>query len=425
MKKEALMREEKEFFKLPFEKGTFDLTEVTLNSNSAFRKPTYFFPVHLRKIGFQHEVLSLGVKLEGEAEQRVYLKVKKDELWVSCSFDTDQTYLSRYAYFGLLKLMDFNGSVNFKKFYWPGFFDPETGKSKYLQILNDRMGMDVNLKNKYPSFYKPGDSLLQLHIEQDRPRNKTKKNIGLDEVPEASQAMGYFLADTHLVSYHSNHYPFLVPFRGILTKDVQKIKSFSSFVVKGSEMDQSACTSKQKQLNEICFKMLGLAAVNNASNQNRFEPNEDEVERGKQLFELWQEAQDLLLSQKHIYFCHTYGLRNLVGKPNRRFIKPCEIRKETPQLLVKKVDKGDYYQLELHFKVNGKMYIPSSPNIAFFINPKAEWMNIYLLGSYNDYLVTSFFARTQFKLAVLKCHYKGEFEDFVNNLAEQYEIKEY
>jgi hypothetical protein len=424
MKKQLPILEEKQCFKLPFGKGSFNLTEVTLNSNSAFRKPTYFYPIHLRKIGFHHEVLSLGVKLEGEAEQRVYLKVKKDELWVSCSFDTDQTYLSRYAYFGILKLMDFNGSVNFKKFYWPGFFDPETGKSKYLQILNDRMGMDINLKNKYPSFYKPGDSLLQLHIEQDRPRNKTKKDIRLDEVPEASQAMGYFLADTHLVSYHSNHYPFLVPFRGILTKDGQKIKSFSSFVVKESEIDPSGCTSKQKQLNEICFKMMGLAAVNNASNQNRFEPNEDEVERGKQLFELWQEAQDLILSQKHIYFCHTYGLRNLVGKPNRRFIKACEIRKETPQLQVKKVDKGDYYQLELHFKANGKMYIPASPNIAFFINPKVDWLKIYLLGSFNDYLLTSFFAKSNFKLAVLKCHYKGDFEDFVEGLAEHYEIME-
>lgn len=416
MKKQLPILEEKQCFKLPFEKDTFNLTEVTLNSNSAFRKPTYFYPIYLRKIDFHHEVLSLGVKLEGEAEQRVYLKVKMDELWVSCSFDTDQTYLSRYAYFGILKLMDFNGHVSFKAYYWPDFFDQKTGRSRYLQIVNDRMGMDVNLKPKFPTFYKPGDSLLHLQIEHGRPITKTKKDILLDEVPEASQALGYFLADTHLVSYHSNHYPFLVPFRGILTKDGQKIKSFSSFVVKGSEIDLSSCTSKQKQLNEICFKMLGLAAVKNASNQNRFEPNEDEVEQGKQLFELWHEAQDLILSQKHFYFCHTYGLRNLVGKPNRRFIKACEIRKETPQLLVKKVDKGDYYQLELHFKVNGKMFIPACPNVAFFINTKVDWLKIYLLGSYNDYLVTSFFAKTNFKLAVLKCHYKGDFEGFMKGL---------
>jgi hypothetical protein len=77
----------------------------------------------------------------------------------------------------------------------------------------------------------------------------------------------------------------------------------------------------------------------------------------------------------------------------------------------------------LQFKVKGKIYITASPNIAFFINPKVDWLKIYLLGSYNDYLLTSFFAKTGFKLAVLKCHYKGEFEDFVEGLAEQYEVK--
>jgi hypothetical protein len=117
-------------------------------------------------------------------------------------------------------------------------------------------------------------------------------------------------------------------------------------------------------------------------------------------------------------------LRNLVGKPNRRFIKACEIRKDTPELLIKKIDKGDYYQLELYFRVNGKMYFPAYPNIAFFISPKEDRLKIYLLGSYKDYLVTSFFAKKEFKLAVLKCHYKGDFEDFVECLSKQCEIKE-
>jgi hypothetical protein len=424
MKKQLPILEEKQCFKLPFEKGSFNLTEVTLNSNSAFRKPTYFYPIQLRKIGFHHEVLSLGVKLEGEAEQRVYLKVKKDELWVSCSFDTDQTYLSRYAYFGLLKLMDFNGSVNFKKFYWPDFFDPETGKTKYLQILNDRMGMDVNLKPKFPTFYKPGASLLQIQPEIEVPRINTRELIRLDELPLTDDVLGYCIANRQMNSFHSNHYPFLLPFHGILSKDREKIKSFTSFVVKGSEIYSSALTRKQEQLNEICFNMWDLAPISNESFHGRFQFNEEEIERGKQLFELWHEAMALILSQKHLYVCRSYGMKNLLGKPNRNWMKACDIRREIPQLLIKKRNKGDYFLFELQFKVKGKLHIPEYPNIAFFINPKVDWLKIYLLGSYNDYLLTSFFAKSNFKLAVLKCHYKGEFENFVEGLAERYEIKE-
>jgi hypothetical protein len=80
------------------------------------------------------------------------------------------------------------------------------------------------------------------------------------------------------------------------------------------------------------------------------------------------------------------------------------------------MDKGENYQLEFLFKVNRKMYVYSFPNIAFFLNPKVDLLKIYFLGSYNDYLVTSFFARTNFKLAGLRCFNKGDFESFLKNL---------
>ncbi|MCH7407724.1 hypothetical protein, partial [Belliella aquatica] len=376
------------------------------------------------KLHFKNEVLTLSVKLPDEPKKLVYLKVTEKELLVSCNFDTDQNYLSRYAYFTLLKHMNYEDKACFKKFYWPNFFDQMTGSSKYFKITNDRRGFDIELRPKYPTFYKPGDDLLILQTKLQTQEAKTYNKISLDDLPDTDYAIGFCLADTHLSSYHSNHYPFLVPFHGLLSKDRERIKNFTCFHLSETDSNELILSQTQKELSRICFKMRELAPLSNSDWQDIFVANEEELENGKQLFKLWQQAYELILSQKHTYFFHTRGLRNVNGKPSRSWMRPCEFKKETPHLVIKRIDKGEYYKIELRFKINGKLNIPQYPNLAFFIRPKTNWLKKYLLGSFDDYLVSSFFARTQYKMAVLKPHYKGAFEDFMNSLAERYEIIE-
>jgi hypothetical protein len=124
-----------------------------------------------------------------------------------------------------------------------------------------------------------------------------------------------------------------------LTKDREKIKSFSSFLVKESDGELLTFSTKQAQLNEICIRMRDLAPIENVFYQNQYVLNEEEIERGKQLFAIWHEAMVLILSQKHLYVCRSYGMKNLIGKPRRNWLKACEIRRETPQLLLKKINK--------------------------------------------------------------------------------------
>ena len=416
--------EEKKFFRLPLENGTLCLLEETLNANSKFRKPPYYFRIETTELHFRNEILTMSVKLPDEPKRLVYLKVTEKELLVSCNFDTDHTYLSRYAYFALLDQINYERKACFKKYYWPDFFDSNTGRSKFLKILNDRRGFDIYLKSKYPTFYKPGETLFYLQNDQEVPKVKNNNPVLLEDLPNTDYAMGFSLADTNLSSYHSNHYPFLVPFHGILTKDRERIKSFTSFHVNASDMDTLCLSPNQTELSKICFKMRELAPIRNADFQNRFKANEEEIEKGKQLFKLWHEAYELILSQKHTYFIQTGGLKNVKGKPSRSTMRSCEFKKEIPHLVIKRTDKGEYYQIELLFKINGKLKTPHYPNLAFFIGPKANWLKKYLLGNFNDYLVTSFFAKANYKMAVLKPHYKGDFEDFIKSLADRYEIIE-
>jgi len=415
----------KNFYRLPFEKGTFELTEQTLNLHSEFRKPHYFFRIDLRKINYHNEFLTLGIRLREEPEQQVHIKVEREELLVCCSAGTNSTHLSRYAYFALLDQMSYGGSVDFEKYYWPDFFDPLTGRSKYLQIINDRRGLDIELKPKFPTFYRPGEELIQIPAETTGVRIPLPKSFPQEDLSSTSYTIGYFLSSYRLSSIHSDHFPFLTPFLGTLTKDKKGIKSYTSFLLSESDLQLLTYSSRQDHLNEICYRMREMAPIRSKNNRkaNRFE--EDEIERGRLLIELWHQSMELVLPQRHVYYYGAYGLKYFQGKPKRRWTDTtCEIKHETPRLLLKKIDKGDYYHLELLFIANGKIYYPESHIIPFFISDRNDPMKLYLLNDFSDFLLLDFFQRKKFQLAVLKCHYKDEIKDLVDLLAKRYELKE-
>lgn len=94
------------YYALPFNKGTVTLTLDTLNKHSEFRFPKHpYLPIRKKTISFQNEILILGIRLGEEKEEKVYIQVLQTELRISCTVDTDQTYLSRYAYFALYNFM--------------------------------------------------------------------------------------------------------------------------------------------------------------------------------------------------------------------------------------------------------------------------------------------------------------------------------
>ena len=422
MKKQTQIPDEKSFYRLPFEKGTFELTEKTLNLNSQFRKPDYYYRIQTRNINFLNEILILAVLIKDEPEQLIFLKVTQYELLVCCNVDTDAAYLSRFAYFGLLSLMDYSSSVHLDEYYWPDFFDSNSGKSQFLKIYNDRKGLDIELKTKYPHFYKPGDELIDWYKEAEMQDRNTPISIKLEDHPIKDTVLGYFLADTNLSSIHSNHYSFLVPFVGISTKDKRKVKSFSSFVFSESDLKTAdyATSSTQNKLIEISQKMLELAPVGPSYWRRPFCPDGEEKKNGNQLLELWHKAKNSLLSQHYIYYYYTHGLNYLKGKPMKNWICSYKIQKEQPHLIIKIIDKGRYYQLELKFRVNRKTYSPENQLIPFFINASTDKERLYLLNDFREFQLMLFFSYFGYRFAVLKAHYKDEIKDFIDGLAERH-----
>jgi len=409
------------FFRLPFTPNTRTLTENTLNQYSEIRKPKRgYFPIKLRKISFSNELLVIGVILDKEPEELVYIKVTTSELLVSCSVDTHENYLSRYAYFSLTQLMYYHTEYDFEDYYWPDFFDQKTGESKYLMIHKSKDNLHVSSKVRYKGFCKPGK---QLPVISQKPVPLRKAVPYIQEQPpkETHLILGFCLADSNNEWYRTNHYPFLVPYTGILNKAKTSLKSFTTYVLNEMHLPEINLKDEQQKLVEICFEMKKIALIASPAYKDdtnklaeKREQNESNYNR---LFELWQKALPLLSGRLYTHYCYTFGMRNVKGKPRRSDMIPCSFAIETPEICFLWKDMGDYYKLELRLRLDGKIHqIQYHYNTAFFATLFYNPRRYALLNSVIDSELISFFQKSHFQLLVLKKHYDGDFKDFVDRL---------
>ncbi|QNK63929.1 hypothetical protein H7F33_05390 [Pedobacter sp. PAMC26386] len=108
----------KQFFSLPFVKGTKTLLRSTIDQFANYdssKLPYRKDQVHV--ISFKGGILILAVKEPREKEQRVSFKVTEDLLLVSCSSHQGECYLSYYASVSLDYLLGHKDSANFAQYY--------------------------------------------------------------------------------------------------------------------------------------------------------------------------------------------------------------------------------------------------------------------------------------------------------------------
>ena len=426
--KNPVFRPQDEWYTLPLENGSRILTLQTLNTHSDFRfSERPYLVIRKRTISFHNEVLTLGIRLGDEEEERVYIRVFEQELHISCSVDTHPAYLSRYAYFALYTFSWPGRGFNFDKYYWPNFFDPITGKSKYLTIIIDRAGTDIIRKAKYPFFYKPGYPLI-CPVKEKEYAALPAPVPQLEMLNQTNAfAIGYCFADTQLGSFHSPHFPLLVRYTGVFKEKGTAIRGFNEFLITDHQGQGYNYTPLQENLNLLAEEMQLLAPIKlreyGCTDKEKLADQQENGRTLKLVYALWRKAVPLLQTQPFTHFLFTYGLRNVKGKPRKHDMKACTFSSERPRLCFLLINKGAYYELELRFKVGRKMYVPNASNPTFFIHSNKEPYRFYLLASITDYHVLAFFEKHNYKIAVLKCHYDGDFKLFTDRLAAIYELK--
>lgn len=415
------------FFRLPFKPGTRILTLDILNDHSDFRRPKKpYLLIETRKLSFVNEVLTLGIVLDDEEEEFVYIRVTASELLVSCSVDTEKDYLSRSAYFALYYLMLFHRQFDFEDFYWPGFFDPETGDCKYLMISKSKGSLAVAPKIRYKGLYKPGQPLPVI-LKDISTAEEAIPKIQEPIPKERDVVIGFCLADTHPERWHSNHYPFLIPYIGVLDKKRTFVKGFKSYVLDEQFLSETDLSDEQQRLVEICFAMKKIALIQQPEYKENVDLLAEKQEKNKynfnRLFELWQEAIPILAGRLYTHYHFTFGMRNVKGKPSKLSMKPCRFNNEVPKICFLWKEIGDYYKIELRLMVGKEIHeVTYFYNTTFFVRTSGDQRNYFLLDSLMDNELISFFQKYHFQLLILKVHYEGYCEDFINQLKTNYQF---
>ncbi|WP_426328620.1 hypothetical protein [Pedobacter sp. R-06] len=417
------------FYQLPFEKGSRVLRLAVLeriaiglhNTFSVGKKPE---PLVIQSLSFDQGLLIVNVKLEGE-EARVYIAVEYDNLLVSCSIDTDETYLGRYAYLTLRAMMR-NGYCDFQEYYWPACFALGNKRSRYVDVVKKPGGFTITLKKKFSGLFRPGDDLPDVTERTVVPRERRLDKHAMARLAPVS--IGYCFANTDLQNFHSNHYPFLIPYVFAATAYLKTVKSFKRFVLNPNDVDGISLSPQQEELNSICFAMKEIAAIRFNANahlpEKAAETNKLNDANQLALLKLWNKALPLLMLQRFTHYFYTYGLRNVTGKPVMRDMKTIEFSMEVPVLSFVLRDEGDYYELELKIKVKGKLLRLSSDSIALFlVCDRVKTYLWYLLEAEMDYKLVWFFSKVNFKVQVPKGYYREFFEGFVEGVGRWYEVR--
>jgi hypothetical protein len=412
------------FYKLSFEKGSRVLKLAVLESHCMFSVGEKPRPLGITSLSFEQGLLTVHVKLGGE-EARVYIGVEYDYLLVSCSIDTDESYLGHYAYLTLRAMMR-NGYCDFQQYYWPACFALSNKRSGYVDVVKKPGGFTIALKKKFSGLFRPGDDLPDVTERVVVPRERLLNRHARARLAPVN--IGYCFANTDLQNFHSNHYPFLIPYVFAATAYLKTVKSFKRFVLNPHDVDGISLSPQQEELNSICFAMKEIAAI-------RFNVNGHLPEKVAEthtlneanqlaLLKLWNKALPLLMQQRFTHYCYTYGMRNVTGKPVMRDMKMVEFAMEVPVLSFVLKDEGDYYELELKIKFKGKLlHLNTDQPGLFLVCDSAKPYLWYLLEAEMDYKLVLFFSKVNFKVQVPKGYYREFFEGFVEGIERWYVVK--
>ena len=379
-------------------------------------------------ISFSGESLIFSVRIAGEKEEYVYLKITPAYLLVSCSVDTDESYLSLNAYLLLDKYISCHYEVDFSEYYWPDFFNLKTGKSRYLSVRKKGKSLSVKLKTKYRFFYKPG--IIMPEIAKDN----INRNIEISIIPsepeteDKNTVIAYCILNPvnhHFCNGENRELTLLIPFLATLNNNQRTFKSLVKYVTLENSHFFSGVDEVHYELSEICFEMW----ENSLFYQMKRSKTNGEIksfqERNAKQFDLWSRVLPLLVRQKFISYQFVYGLRYIKGKPRKTDFIPCQVLSEVPILKFYLIDRGEHYSFGLQFMVYGKLHSFAKNLLTYyFVASDAEPEKFHLLGSKNDADIVNYFARINFSILVLKKHYLSHFKVFADQIKTAYGLIE-
>lgn len=417
------------YYHIPLNADSCKLSLLTLNQHSDFRRPLKrpYLYCDIVEVGFDFGLLTLRVQVERDSPfQLVYICVNKGYLSVTCNAGTDASFLSKHAYMALHNFLFYRSEADFERYNWYDFFEEGKKKSKYLDVICDRRGLDIKPKDKYLKFWKPGHQLLQLHHKMPASlRSEQEVDQELMMHTNREEVFGYLLVDPMSSYREFNHLPFLLPFVGVLNKAGTEVKRYLR-VLTANAIADIEITPLQAELNAMAFEMeeLAWALVENRDgdlpNGGLLSTDRDTAQQ--QLLAYWHKALPLLCNQPYLAYYLSSSRRPINDKPRKANISKSHLSRATPKLCFTWRSKGTYFELRMKFKIGNQIYEPYPYHTLFFISPLVAPTTYYLLDQMQDVATVAFFYEYNCGFAVLKEHDDSVFEQFMESLRGCYEF---
>jgi len=407
------------YFKLPFLPETRILQRETLLKATTLQKKKRGLRVFIKELSFVNEVLTAKVCVEEEPAEYIFFRVTASYLYISCSVDTDETYLSAYASLYLDNLLLYRDEMDFSRYYYPDTFDEDTGKSNYLKISRKDNCLSIMLKQRYQNLFKPGDRLPPIHSSATKRTAKPPKLLE-DLCPaKTGLTIVYCFLDAqnfNLTIDDCKEIELLVPMLVYFNSNSGALTSLISYITPRSTEPHLDLMDGQIHLNSICAQMW-LNSKHHLENTVSPQKAGDYMSRLRRMFDFWEQVLPLLCFTNSLQYCPYYHLRYVKGKPKKMNLCSCTFSAEIPKLVLLLKDKGDYFVLELKFSIYAqRLNFYAGLTSSLFIASNTEPKHFYLLGCIEDAELYNYFKKIDFRLPILKRHYNSYFASFAERL---------
>ncbi|TFF29708.1 hypothetical protein [Mucilaginibacter psychrotolerans] len=316
--------------------------------------------------------MTVKVNPNDGSKNHLYLHVEREELNVACTCGMPNEKLCYHAFIGLHSMCWLTEGFDFQEIYWPGYYNSAKAK-KFLEIELGKQRINVSTKPEFGTIYR---SVLQF--PDDQPPVLTNPTDQMLAIKPGDTAIYAYAVCFATGRFRNRHFPLLLPFYGVTSKDGSKVVSFSRFILP-DKLPVKANGDQQNQLDDYSKSLYGIIKpLSIAENHSK-----KTWEAAKQtIFETWQSILPLLIDYPYNQSYHLYWLKHLRERPMKMFMRDCRYSLERPFLAFDLTYRKEYFNLSVNVIVGSKLIpVTHKPNLFVF---DEETHTAFLMNSIQD-----------------------------------------
>ncbi|PAW93918.1 hypothetical protein CKK33_10600 [Mucilaginibacter sp. MD40] len=366
---------------------------------------------HYKLISFENSILTVQVHPSDGSENHLYLHVELDELHVACTCGMPDDKLCYHAFIGLHSMCWLTEGFNFQEIYWPGYYDSAKAK-KFLEIELGKERINISANPDFGTLYRSG-----LKFPDDQPpalSNPTDRVLTLKPGETAVYSYALCFATGR---FRNRHFPLLLPFFGITSKDGSKVVSFTKFILPDKLPVKSNGHQLQQQLDSYSKTLYGIVRPLSLA-ENRDWTAWDSTKHI--VFKMWQEILPLLIDYPYNQSYHLYWLKYLRERPMKTLMQGCRYSLERPSLTFNLTYHKHYFTLMVDIIIGSKaIKVEHKPHLFVF---DEETNTCFLMNTLQDDELLIWMTDNNNKITILAEHFHEFDKDFLRQLSDKYSV---